>query len=72
MKCDKILGFIREARKITDYYTLCLLPIHRHIIPLYVILNGEKRLRFTKLKFCELSVSEQAKPRSNSDDGISE
>ena len=37
-----------------------------------VILSGEKRLRFAQSKFCGLSVSEQAKPRSDSDDGISE
>ena len=43
---------------------------HRPTKPLYVILSGEKRLRFAQSKFCGLSVSEQAKSRSDSDEGI--
>ncbi len=38
------------------------------IKPLYVILSGEKRLRFAESKFC--GVNNGAKPRSDSDDGI--
>ena len=36
--------------------------------PLYVILSGEKRLRFAESKFC--GVNNGAKPRSECDEGI--